>query len=390
MSSSAFSFTVEREANSSRARAGRIDTPHGSILTPVFIPVGTRGTVKTMKPEEVSELGFEILLTNAYHLWLRPGIEVVEKLGGIHKFIGWDKAILSDSGGFQILSLGSDVRTTEEGASFKNHINGSRVFLTPEISMEIQERLGTDIAMSLDECLPFSATKERVRDSVSLNKNWALRSKLSHTSEKQAIFGIVQGGVFKDLRKESAKEITEIGFDGCGIGGLSVGEPRELTLEMVDTTISEIPRETPVYLMGVGDFKGIAEAVSLGVDIFDSVLPTRLARNGCALTLGGRLNFRNAVHAHAEGPVEEGCECYTCRSFSRAYIRHLVVEKEILGLHLLTIHNLWKLSSFMNELRDSILRGNKDGGKMGVRSCNDTFCGRSRCKTVRWTPKMKV
>jgi queuine tRNA-ribosyltransferase len=351
-------FSVTATDATTSARTGVLTTAHGQVETPVFMPVGTLATVKTMRPEQVRDLGFDMVLANAYHLWLRPGVGVVEAAGGLHAFMDWSGSVLTDSGGYQVFSLAADVKISSEGASFRSSVDGSRAFLSPELSMEVQSRLGADIAMALDECLPHGAERSRVESSLALNRDWAKRCLDSHRRERQALFGIIQGGTFPDLRRRSTGMTVELGFDGYGLGGLSVGEPRELTLELVSETVGLIPGDRPRYLMGVGDPVGLLEAVALGIDMFDSVLPTRIARNGSALVQGRRLNMRNACYATDQGPLSGSCDCYTCSNFSRAYIRHLVMAREILGLHLLTCHNLAELAGIMSGARRAIREGN--------------------------------
>jgi queuine tRNA-ribosyltransferase len=321
------------------------------------MPVATQATVKAMRPEQVAELGFEMVLCNAYHLWLRPGIEVLREAGGLHRFMSWDAAVLTDSGGYQVMSLGKDVKITGEGAAFRSHLDGSQVFLSPEESMRIQSDIGADIVMALDECLPFPSERDRVEKSVSLSLDWASRCLTAHDDPGQALFGIVQGGAFGDLRARSSAAMAELDFPGYGLGGLSVGEPRELMLEMIGTTLEILPPARPRYLMGVGDPLGVAESVALGVDLFDSVLPTRIARNSSALIGLERVNLRNAAFKDDQGPLDSTCECYTCTRYSRSYLRHLVMAKEILGFHLLTVHNLSRLSCLMREMRAAIEGG---------------------------------
>ncbi|MBK5092869.1 MAG: tRNA guanosine(34) transglycosylase Tgt [Actinobacteria bacterium] len=357
MAEGRFDFRVTAKDKVTRARCGVINTPHGECETPLFMPVATLASVKAMRPDEVRGLGFDMVLANAYHLMLRPGVDVVEGAGGLHAFMRWGGPILTDSGGYQVLSLGRDVRITEEGASFRSHQDGGSVFLSPEACMQLQGRLGADIIMALDECLPYPSDRDRVERSLRLNHDWALRCRESHTDGRQALFGIIQGGMYADLRARAARMIVELGFPGYGLGGLSVGEPRDLTLELVSETLAHVPEHAPVYLMGVGDPLGIGESVALGVDMFDSTLPTRIARNGSALVDGGRINLRNARFTTDDGPLEPSCECYACSNFSRAYIRHLVVSKEILGLYLLTGHNLHKLSCLMSGIREAIATG---------------------------------
>jgi queuine tRNA-ribosyltransferase len=354
-------FRITHRDEKTRARRGVLRTSHGEVQTPLFMPVATQATVKAMRPEQVGELGFQMALCNAYHLMLRPGVEVIESAGGLHSFMGWGGSILTDSGGYQVLSLGEDVKITAEGARFRSHLDGASVFLSPELSMEIQGRLGADIAMSLDECLPYPVDRTAAQTSVELNGDWAKRCRESHNSDGQLLFGITQGGTYPDLRAQSAQMTVEMEFPGYGLGGLSVGEPRELTLELVERTLEHLPEEAPRYLMGVGDPYGIAQAVALGVDMFDSVLPTRIARNGSAMVGTGRLNLKNARFAGDEGPLQDGCGCYACRSFSRSYIRHLVMAKEILGFHLLTTHNLFQVSELISGIRSAVEDGRLRG-----------------------------
>jgi queuine tRNA-ribosyltransferase len=361
MSRGKFDFRVTARDTETKARCGVITTPHGGSRTPLFMPVATQASVKAMRPDEVRGLGFEMVLANSYHLMLRPGVEVVEGAGGLHAFMKWDGPALTDSGGYQVFSLGKDVKISGEGASFRSNIDGGSVFLSPELSMELQGRIGADIIMTLDECLPYPAERERVERSLRLGHDWASRCRDSHGNEGQALFGIIQGGMFADLRAQAAQAMVELGFPGYGLGGFSVGEPRDLTLELVSETLAHVPTGAPVYLMGVGDPLGIAESVALGVDMFDSALPTRIARNGSALVDGGRINLRNARFASDNGPLEPACGCYACANFSRAYIRHLVISKEILGLYLLTSHNLHKLSCLMSGIRGAIDTGGLPG-----------------------------
>ncbi|MBU4193388.1 MAG: tRNA guanosine(34) transglycosylase Tgt [Actinobacteria bacterium] len=352
-----FAFRVGARDPSTPARCGVLTTRSGDAQTPLFMPVATLASVKAVRPEEVRRLGFEMVLANAYHLWLRPGVKVVEGAGGLHRFMGWEGPVLTDSGGYQVMSLGGDVKITREGASFRSHHNGERVFLSPELSMDIQERLGADIAMVLDECLEYPVSRRRVSESLELNRDWAGRCREVHRRADQALFGIVQGGMFSDLREVSARSVSQIGFQGYGLGGFSVGEPRELTLELVERTLSFLPGDAPRYLMGVGDPLGVAESVALGVDMFDSAFPTRIARNGAAIVTGGRINLRNSRFTDDYAPLDDSCRCYACGNFTRAYIRHLVMSREILGFHLLTVHNLHQLSRLMAELREAIAAG---------------------------------
>lgn len=353
-----FTFRVTARCPGSSARAGLVATPHGTLQTPAFMPVGTLASVKAMSPGQVRGLGFDMVLANAYHLWLRPGVDVVEEAGGIHSFMGWDGAVLTDSGGYQVMSLGGDVEISREGASFRSNYDGDPVFLSPELCVEVQHRLGADVIMALDECLKYPSGRDEVERSVELNLEWARRCKEAHRrGSSQALFGIIQGGMYADLRRRSARDMVDLGFPGYGIGGLSVGEPRELTLGLAAEVVRLIPERCPRYLMGVGDPVGIIESVALGIDMFDSVLPTRTARNGSALVGGRRLNLRNARFTDDFGPLSDECDCYACSRFSRAYLRHLVMNREILGLHLLTCHNLRELSRLMEDVRASISSG---------------------------------
>ena len=337
------------------ARAGIIHTPHGSFPTPIFMPVGTQASVKGVSPEELKELGAGIILSNTYHLFLRPGMELVREAGGLHKFMNWDRAILTDSGGFQVFSLGDLRKITEEVVTFRSHIDGSRKFLSPEVSMQVQMALGSDIVMAFDECVPYPADYDYAKQSTERTTRWAQRCKDTMTSEQQGLFGIVQGGMYKDLRTRSVQELVAMDFPGYAVGGLSVGEPKELMYEMLEHTVSQLPQTKPRYLMGVGTPDCLVEGVLHGIDMFDCVFPTRVARNGTAMTWTGRLVMKNAEYTHDFRPIEEGCGCYACRHYTRAYIRHLVRANEIFGLRLLSLHNLYFLQSFMRELRQSIL-----------------------------------
>ena len=351
----ALEFELLKEASDCKARLGKIKTKHGEIETPVFMPVGTRATVKTMTPEELKGLGASIILGNTYHLFLRPGHDIVKEAGGLHKFMNWDRPILTDSGGFQVFSLG-DLRTiTEEGVEFRSHIDGSKQFISPEKSMEIQNALGSDIMMAFDECTPYPATYEYAKESMERTSRWAKRCKDYHQDwDNQALFGIVQGGVYKDLRAESAKQITDLDFPGYAIGGLSVGEPKELMCEMLDFTTPLLPKDKPRYLMGVGTPDYLFEAVIRGVDMADCVMPTRIARNGTVMTANGRVNIRNAKYKRDFSKLDEECDCYTCKNYTRAYIRHLFNVDEILGARLATIHNLYFLINLMDNIREAI------------------------------------
>ncbi|KLU66474.1 queuine tRNA-ribosyltransferase [Desulfosporosinus acididurans] len=346
---------ILKEDSRTKARLGTLHTPHGVIDTPVFMPVGTQGTVKAMTPEELREIGAGIILSNTYHLFLRPGQELIREAGGLHRFMNWDGAILTDSGGFQVFSLG-DLRTIQEsGVEFRSHIDGSRQFLSPEIATQVQMAIGSDIVMAFDECAPYPSSHDYVKNSLERTTRWLKRCKETlTTTDRQSLFGIVQGGMYEDLRRQSAAEVTELDLPGYAIGGLSVGEPKEIMYEVLDYTVPLLPREKPRYLMGVGSPDAIIEGVMRGVDMFDCVLPTRIARNGTAMTRYGKVIVRNAGSAHDFGPIDPTCDCYTCRNYSRAYVRHLLKAEEILGLRLMTIHNLRYLQNLMREIREAI------------------------------------
>ncbi len=349
-----FSYEVTKTCKQSGARLGVLHTPHGDIETPCFMPVGTQATVKAMTPRDLKEVGAGIILSNTYHLYLRPGHELVREAGGLHAFIGWDRPILTDSGGFQVFSLGDNTRIMEDGVEFRSHINGSRHFFTPESVMEVEQALGADIAMCFDECAPYPSDHNYTRAAMERTHRWAERCKAAHTREDQALFGIVQGGMYKDLRIESAKAISDMDFIGHGIGGLSVGEPKEIMYDMLENMMPYMPKEKPRYLMGVGSPDCLIEGAIRGVDMFDCVLQTRIARNGLALTRFGKRMLRNNEFAHDFAPIEDGCECYACKNFTRAYIRHLIKAKEILAAHLITMHNLHFTLQLMEEVRQAI------------------------------------
>ncbi len=336
------------------ARRNRLTFDRGVIETPVFMPVGTYGTVKAMTPEELGEAGARIILGNTFHLWLRPGTEIIRLHGDLHDFMHWDGPILTDSGGFQVYSLGKMRKITEEGVHFRSPINGSKVFMGPEESMQIQRDLGSDIVMIFDECTPYPATYEEARQSMELSLRWARRSKLAHAGNPAALFGIVQGSVYEELRDVSLEGLMEIGFDGYAVGGLSVGEPPEDRWRILDFLAERLPADRPRYLMGVGTPEDIVEAVQRGIDMFDCVLPTRNARNGHLFTHSGVVRIKNAVHAKDTGPLDPMCDCYTCRHYSRAYLRHLFQCNEILGARLNTIHNLHYYQTLMRGLRHAI------------------------------------
>lgn len=351
----AITYELIKQCPHTGARAGRIHTPHGSFDTPIFMPVGTQASVKTLAPEELKEMGAGIILSNNYHLFLRPGSKLVKEAGGLHKFMNWDRAILTDSGGFQVFSLGDLRKISEEGVTFRSHIDGSKKFLSPEIATQSQMDLGADIIMAFDECVPYPADFKYTRESMELTLRWAQRCKNTMTNPNQGLFGIVQGGMYKDLRVECANRLVDMDFPGYAVGGLSVGEPKELMYEMLDITLEHLPQNKARYLMGVGTPDCLVEGVMRGIDMFDCVYPTRVARNGTAMTWNGRLVIKNAQYEHDFHPIDEHCNCYTCRNYSRAYIRHLVRVNEIFGLRLLTIHNLHFLIDFMRQMHQSIM-----------------------------------
>lgn len=351
---SEFSFEVTHICKQSGARTGILHTPHGDVLTPMFMPVGTLATVKFVSPEEIAEMNAGVILANTYHLWLRPGEDIVKEAGGLHKFMNVNNPILTDSGGFQVFSLMENRKITEEGVHFKNHLNGDKLFLSPEKAIQIQNDLGADIIMSFDECPPYPSTHAYMKDSVERTLRWAKRGKEAHQNDKQALFGIVQGGEFEDLRAYSAQELVKMDFPGYSIGGTSVGESKETMYKMIDYAIKYLPLEKPRYLMGVGSTDAILEGVLRGVDMFDCVLPTRIARHGTLMTSTGRLNIRNAKNERDFGPIDAECDCYTCKNYSRAYLRHLIRCNEGLGMRLLSIHNLRFLIKLTEEVRLAI------------------------------------
>ncbi len=347
----------ERLAGDGGARRGRLTFERGSVETPAFMPVGTYGTVKAMTPEELVGLGAEIILGNTFHLMLRPGTAIIERHGDLHDFIHWERPVLTDSGGFQVYSLGAMRKITEEGVHFRSPVDGSRIFMGPEESMAVQRALGSDIVMIFDECTPYPATEEVARRSMELSLRWARRSREAHGDNRSALFGIVQGGVYEHLREASLEGLCRIGFDGYAIGGLSVGEPPAERRRVLDHLSTRLPADSPRYLMGVGTPEDIVEAVGRGVDLFDCVLPTRNARNGHLFTHRGVVRIRNAVHAEDTGPLDPLCDCYTCRNYSRGYLRHLARCNEILGARLNTLHNLHYYQSLMRGMREAIERG---------------------------------
>ena len=350
-----FQFELLKESKECKARLGKIKTNHGEIETPIFMPVGTRATVKTMTPEELKDLKAQIILSNTYHLFLKPGTDIIEKAGGLHKFMNWDRPILTDSGGFQVFSLRNNRKITEEGVEFRSHIDGSKKFLSPEKSMEIQNILGSDIMMAFDECAPYPASHDYVEHSMHRTTRWAKRCKDYHTNtDNQALFGIIQGGMYKDLREVSAKDLIELDFPGYAVGGLSVGEPKNLMVEILDYTTDLMPKDKPRYLMGVGTPDYLFEAVEHGIDMADCVLPTRIARNGTCMTSRGKVVVKNAKYKEDFTQLDPECDCYVCKNYTRAYMRHLFNVDEILGLRLASIHNLHFLINLMENIREAI------------------------------------
>ena len=344
--------------NDGNARYGTLETNYGTYETPMFMPVGTLANVKTLTPEEIKEMNCGIILANTYHLWLRPGEEVVKNAGGLHKFMNYSGPILTDSGGFQVFSLAKPKDIVEEGVSFKSHIDGKKLFLTPEKSIEIQNKLDSDIAMSFDECIPYPATYEYAKESTDRTLRWAIRGKNAFNNERQSLFGIVQGGEYEDLREYSAKETVKIGFDGYAIGGTSVGEDKITMNKMIEYAVKYLPTDKPRYLMGVGEPVDLLEGVERGIDMFDCVLPTRLARHGNAFTRNGRINLKNLKYKEDFTPIEQNCDCYTCKNYTKSYIRHLITCDEMLGGRLLSIHNIRFLVKEMEEIRESIKNNN--------------------------------
>jgi len=350
-----FKYELIKQCKESGARLGKFHTPHGVINTPIFMPVGTQATVKSIIPEELKEMNAEIILSNTYHLFLRPGHELIERAGGLHKFMNWDRPILTDSGGFQVFSLGDLRKITEEGVEFRSHIDGSKKFLSPEKAVEVQNSLWSDIMMAFDECAPYPADRDYVKNSLERTTRWLKRCNDAHKNrDQQALFGIVQGGMYKDLRELSAKQITELDLPGYAVGGLSVGEPKDLMYEVLDYTVPLLPTNKPRYLMGVGTPDCLFEGVLRGIDMFDCVLPTRIARNGTAMTSKGKVVIKNAKYFDDFSPLDEECDCYTCRNYSKAYLRHLYKSGEILSARLLSYHNLYFLINLMKNIRNSI------------------------------------
>ena len=349
-------YELIKQEKNTKARRGILHTNYGSFDTPMFMPVGTQATVKTLSPEELKEMHSAVILSNTYHLWLRPGADIVEKAGGLHQFMNYDGPILTDSGGFQVFSLAKNKKKdiTEEGVHFKSHLDGKALFLTPEESIRVQNKLDSDIAMSFDECPPYPVTYDYMKQSVERTLRWAARGKAVHQNPRQSLFGIVQGGEFEDLRKYSAEETVKMNFDGYSIGGTSVGEDKVTMYDMIDYAIPYLPEDKPRYLMGVGDPIDIIEGVIRGVDMFDCVLPTRIARHGNAFTRNGKINIKNAKYKEDFTPIEENCDCYACKHYTKAYIRHLITCNETFGARLLSIHNVRFLIKLTEELRKAI------------------------------------
>ncbi|MBE3569874.1 MAG: tRNA guanosine(34) transglycosylase Tgt [Bacillales bacterium] len=351
----AIKYELLKTCKQTGARLGRVTTPHGSFETPMFMPVGTLATVKTMSPEELKEMGAKIILSNTYHLWLRPGHDIIQEAGGLHSFMNWDGAILTDSGGFQVFSLSKLRRIEEEGVHFRNHLNGEKLFLSPEKAVEIQNALGSDIMMAFDECPPYPADFDYMKKSIERTSRWAERCLKAHKRpEDQGLFGIVQGGEYKDLRRQSAQDLVSLDFPGYAVGGLSVGEPKEVMNEILEFTTPLLPADKPRYLMGVGSPDSLIDGAIRGIDMFDCVLPTRIARNGTLMTSQGRLVVKNAKYARDFRPIDEQCDCYTCQNYTRAYIRHLIHTNETLGIRLTTYHNLYFLLKLMEKIRQAI------------------------------------
>ncbi len=356
-----FSFEITARDGVTGARTGVLHTIHGDVETPAFLPVGTRGAVKAMAPWELQELGYEMILSNTYHLYLRPGVPLIKEAGGLHTFIAWPRPILTDSGGFQVFSLSGTLRVEEEGVRFRSVYDGSEHLFTPERAVAVQEDLGSDVAIALDHCVAYPASRAEVEEAVDTTLRWARASLRAHRLNGQALFGVVQGGAYTDLRARSAEETAGMGFQGYGIGGLSVGEPRESMLECLEAQAAILPYGAPRHLLGVGDPEGLLESVALGVDLFDCVLPTRMARNGVAFTRAGRMNLRHARYAADLLPLEEDCSCPACRAFTRAYLRHLHRVNEILAHRLLTWHNLAFMQRLMLDCRAAIRAGRMFG-----------------------------
>lgn len=347
-------FELKKTSPDSQARLGELITPHGVVATPVFMPVASQGTIKTLTPGDVQDIGMNMILANTYHLYLRPGMGIIEKMGGLHKFMVWDKSILTDSGGYQVFSLATMRRIDDEGVVFRSHIDGSQHLITPELAIQFQETLGADVIMVLDECPAYDAGYEKVAEAMERTHRWAERCRKAHQHQDQELFAIVQGGMFKELRQKSAQYLASLDFPGYAIGGLSLGEAKQVTLAMIEETVVCLPENKPRYLMGIGSPEDIVAGVARGIDMFDSALPTRVARNGAFFTDRGRLNIRNAVYSQMEQPVDSDCNCYTCRTFSAAYLHHLFDCQELLVYRLATIHNLTYINRLMHRIRSAI------------------------------------
>ncbi len=354
MNKKTFYYELKHVDKETGARYGILHTPHGDYETPMFMPVGTLATVKTLSPEELYEMGSQVILANTYHLHLRPGEDIVAKAGGVQNFMNYKGAMLTDSGGFQVFSLAKKRNITEEGVTFKNHLNGDKVFFSPEVVMDIEQKIGADIAMSFDECIPYPATYEYVKTSTLRTLRWAKRGKDVHTREDQALFGIVQGGEFEDLREYCAKELVKMDFDGYAIGGTSIGEPKDVCYKMIDYAIKNLPEDKPRYLMGVGSLDYILIGIEKGIDMMDCVLPTRIARHGTLMTHNGRINIKNTKYKEDFTPLDSECNCYTCRNYTKAYLRHLYVCDEAFGKRLLSIHNVAFLLEITKKAREAI------------------------------------
>jgi len=368
---SEFKFNLLKKDKVSKARLGKIETPHGEVNTPVFMPTGTQATVKSLVPEMVAELGAEVVLSNTYHLYLRPGHKIIKDMGGLHKFMNWNRPILTDSGGFQVYSLRALRKINDEGIMFQSHIDGSRHFMSPEMVMEIQEALGSDIMMCFDECTPYPVDFNYAEKSLELTVKWAGRCK-DVRKNNHALFGIVQGGIYPELRKRGVEETAGIGFDGYALGGLSVGEPKEAMYEIVGETAPLLPEDKPRYLMGVGTPQDIVECVGCGIDMFDCVMPTRNARNGMLFTNDGKVVIKNARYRNDDSPLDKQCDCYTCKNYSRAYLRHLFIAKEILATVLNTIHNIRYYMNLMERIREAIRSDNYEAFRKTLNSKLET------------------
>lgn len=349
-----FKLEVKHVCKQTGARYGILHTPHGSVETPMFMPVGTLATVKYLSPDELYQLEAGVILANTYHLWIRPGVEVIKEAGGVHKFMNYQGPMLTDSGGFQVFSLSENRKITEEGVKFKNHLSGESMFLSPETAIELQNKIGADIIMSFDECPAYPSTHKYMSESVDRTLRWAKRGQLAHNNKNQALFGIVQGGDYQDLREHCAKELVNMNFDGYSIGGTSVGEDKETLYRMIDYSIKYLPKDKPRYLMGVGSYDAILVGVEKGVDMFDCVLPTRIARHGALMTSTGRINIRDKKYEFDFTPIDKECDCYTCKNFTKSYLRHLYKAEEGLGKRLLSIHNLRFLIKLTQEIRTAI------------------------------------